>query len=848
MGGDPPQPLTGRLGFTRLYKTLQNSTKSYEILRNLTNILARVSKMVNSLGQGMDQILAGLRPGQQAMARWEGGELAVSAVPGAGKSTGMAAAAALTVARQGLNLRRYLVVVTFTRSAAQNIKAKIRQNLETCGLPPLGFTVNTIHSLALQVATRHPDRAGLDLEGLTLIAPHAGHRIIRACVDRWIATHSSLYQQLLEGQHFDGGETERLRRQSVLRTDVLPRLAHTVISEAKSSGIFPEDLRRMAQESSPEVHGDRDGATSPLSYGVLTIAAGLYEEYQAQLYSQDLIDYQDMILGALRVLRDPEVRHYWQDQVFGVFEDEAQDSSPLQSELLEILARQPQTQEPEALETQTPGPINLVRVGDPNQAINSTFTPADPRFFKAFCERCQRQGRLVEMTQAGRSSPRIMAAANFALYWAFNKFQPPIPPTPGPTAPAPTPPREAPFRLQYIQPVDPGDPQPGANPPPEGLGLEIVRPLRIEDTVIQMRQRIEALVSQDSEAQIAILVRESRQGEYLVPRLGNLEKDLGIRLYDVGQQQRQNHVPLELWRLVRFLLQPHSPDALKEALGVLGDRHLIPLQDFNALAASPEQFLYPAFGELDPPLRGSWGGELSGTAWQGQQQARGFCGQLLRARLELPLGDLLSFLAASLGYDRAELATADKLAEQAVMLGGSRSLAHLESILGEVVNSERFEGVEIEDSDSVYVRRGQVTVITMHKAKGLDWDYVLVPFLHDRMIPGDLWVPPPARFLGDFSLPDVARVQVRSALGTGRSLPLVGEALAWGEAQYLKQAEEYRLLYVAMTRAKRLLWLSAAHQAPYTWSKPHKLDRANPCPLIPALVQYLSDRPPGSPS
>ena len=87
-----------------------------------------------------------LRPGQQQMADWQGGPLAVSAVPGAGKSTGMAAAAALAIARYQLHAKRTLVVVTFTRSAAANIKAKIRRYLrEDLSLPPGGFVVHTLH-------------------------------------------------------------------------------------------------------------------------------------------------------------------------------------------------------------------------------------------------------------------------------------------------------------------------------------------------------------------------------------------------------------------------------------------------------------------------------------------------------------------------------------------------------------------------------------------------------------------------------------------------------------------------------------------------------------------------------
>jgi DNA helicase-2/ATP-dependent DNA helicase PcrA len=60
---------------------------------------------------------------------------------------------------------------------------------------------------------------------------------------------------------------------------------------------------------------------------------------------------------------------------------------------------------------------------------------------------------------------------------------------------------------------------------------------------------------------------------------------------------------------------------------------------------------------------------------------------------------------------------------------------------------------------------------------------------------------------------------------------------AWKQAENLKISEEFRLLYVAMTRAKRLLWMSAAVNAPFTWSKPEGLSPQKPCPVIPALCE-----------
>ena len=178
-----------------------------------------------------------LRAGQQRLADWQGGPLAVSAVPGSGKSTGMAVAAASAIARFQLHPRRQLVLVTFTRSAATNLKAKVRQYLKELGLPQNSFYVSTLHGLALNVASHSPERSGLNLDTLTLVSPSQGSRLIRASVEQWIAADPKRYQRLIEGAQFDGEEAERLRRQSVLRTEILPALAHTVIKPCWPSAI-----------------------------------------------------------------------------------------------------------------------------------------------------------------------------------------------------------------------------------------------------------------------------------------------------------------------------------------------------------------------------------------------------------------------------------------------------------------------------------------------------------------------------------------------------------------------------------------------------------------------------------
>jgi DNA helicase II / ATP-dependent DNA helicase PcrA len=730
--------------------------------------------------EALQKLREGLRPGQQEIADWQGGRLAVSAVPGAGKSTGMAVAAATAIARYQLHARRQLVVVTFTRSAAANIKNKIRKHLKELELPQGGFVVQTLHGLAWSIARSYPELSGVNPEAV-LITPNQGHRLIRTSVEQWLGMNPQFYQRLLEGRQFDGEETERLRRQAVLRTEILPDLATTVIREAKSSGLLPQDLR------------DR---TVTDEYGILTIAAGLYEQYQGQLRSRNLIDYDEMILGALRVLEFETVRERWQNQVFAVFEDEAQDSSPLQTKLLELLAVDPTNQAQ-----------NLVRVGDPNQAINSTFTPADPVFFREFCQTCADEDRLAEMNQAGRSSPIILQAANFVLDWVNRSYSRQVEDR-----------QETPFRNQKIYPVSADDPQPDANPMPEGLGLELHTPGDVYQSVELIGSRAIALFSQHPNASAAVLVRTNEQGRFITRELARWYEDK-LSVFEVGQRDRQSHIPAEMLALLQFLDRPHSPDNLKAALTVLVGRRLIPNQDLNALVTFPEQFLYPA--PLDPP-----------QAPQVQQASR-YCVSLLRARLQLPLYQLISFLAYTLDYDQTELATADKLSDRIMQQTQENSLGKMLDILSEIVTSERFEPVDAEDDDR-YTRPAQLTVITMHKAKGLDWDYVFIPFLHENQIPGSLYVPPQVQFLGDYTLPEVARAQIRAIV---HQEPIPDTVQAWQRAGYLKTAEEFRLLYVAMTRAKRLLWMSAAKQAPFSWNKPENVDERKPCPVIPALKE-----------
>jgi DNA helicase-2/ATP-dependent DNA helicase PcrA len=100
-----------------------------------------------------------LREEQRAIiASYRGGKLAISAVPGSGKTQTLAALAVHLLTRGLVGPDSEVLVVTFTNSAVENVRTRIRQALSA---PAGGFRVLTLHSLANTIVQECPDLAGV---------------------------------------------------------------------------------------------------------------------------------------------------------------------------------------------------------------------------------------------------------------------------------------------------------------------------------------------------------------------------------------------------------------------------------------------------------------------------------------------------------------------------------------------------------------------------------------------------------------------------------------------------------------------------------------------------------------
>src|SRR5690606_13012587 len=109
---------------------------------------------------------------------------------------------------------------------------------------------------------------------------------------------------------------------------------------------------------------------------------------------------------------------------------------------------------------------------------------------------------------------------------------------------------------------------------------------------------------------------------------------------------------------------------------------------------------------------------------------------------------------------------------------------------------------------------GQGQIMTLHAAKGLEWERVAVPHLVDKVFPGGrnltwLSVPaqPPPSVRGDRD--DLPSLHL--PLGADQKELEAALAAHTQELKDLTATEERRLLYVALTRAERTLLVSGYH-------------------------------------
>lgn len=239
----------------------------------------------------------------------------------------------------------------------------------------------------------------------------------------WIRTFHSACLQILRREAerlghnsnftvYDSGDTRALlkrllREAGAEDADLKPRVAQAVISNAKNELKDAEDFARNADRSNPRER----------------IIAEVYLAYTEELRRNNAFDFDDLISETVGLLRAfPEVRARYQKRFRHILVDEYQDTNHAQYALIRELTR-PLPVDYASFDEKTGEvmpPADLTVVGDSDQSIYA-FRGADIRNITEF-ERDFPGSETILLEQNYRSTQNILSAANAVI--SQNPYRP----------------------------------------------------------------------------------------------------------------------------------------------------------------------------------------------------------------------------------------------------------------------------------------------------------------------------------------------------------------------------------------------------------------------------------------
>lgn len=738
------------------------------------------------------------RPKQQEVLDYTGGKMGVSAVPGSGKTRTLSYLAARLVASASLMDDQEVLIVTLVNSAVDHFARQVADFVRAQGLlANFGYRVRTLHGLANDIVRERPALVGL-ADNFNIVDEREAEEILQDAAATWVRLNPYVIDDYIDPNLDEN-------RQDWIRRDQWPALvadiARNFIKQAKDTQMEPEDVRRGL---------DAYGQPLPLA----EMCWQIYVNYQRGLNYRGGVDFQDLIRLALKVLQlDAAYLKRLQRQWPYILEDEAQDSSKLQEDILRLLAGKKG---------------NWVRVGDPNQAIYETFTTASPEYLRQFMK--QRGVKSRELPNSGRSTRSIIDLANHLIDWTAHRHVKML--------------RDLrPLQPPFIEPTPPGDPQP--NPPDDPTKVvvygEKLAPMEEIDLVVKSVAR---WLPEHPDETVAILVPRNDRGSEVVRALQARKLEY-VELLRSTSATREAAGALSL--ILNYLADPNSAAALATVYTVWrrADRddpeagpRLQRVSKLIRACKQVEDFLWPGVDAdwLDSaPVV-----ELAEQEPFVRDQLLAFRRLIRRWQqaVTLPIDQLLLTLGQELFHDPVYLAIAHSLA---VTLGHDAEqhphwrLPEFSFELGEIArNKRRVLGLTEDDTGfDPDAYKGKVMVATMHRAKGLEWDKVYLLSVNNYDFPSaqpyDLFISEKWFVRGRLNLDAEARGQL-AALANGAPYE---EGAATEKARLEYAAERLRLLYVGITRARKELVI--------TWNSGRDGSQQPALPFL-ALQTYWEER------
>jgi len=451
--------------------------------------------------------------------------------------------------------------------------------------------------------------------------------------------------------------------------------------------------------------------------------AEVYDLYQRRLYENNAMDFDDLIMQTVALLEVfPEVRERYQTRFKYIHVDEYQDTNHAQYRLVNILAAAHR---------------NLCVVGDDDQSVYS-WRGADIRNILDF-ERDYPEAKVVKLEQNYRSTQTILDAANAVV--ANNASR-------------------KPKELWTAG--------------PQG---ERIRIFTASDEYAEARfvvSEIERLIDAgERPADVAVFYRTNAQSraleDVLVRERVPYQVVGGVRFYERAEIK-------DAMAYLAVISNPSDSGALERIINVpkrgLGATSIARLQEH---ARRNGVSLYGALAEADAV-------DLTGAAKKACRAVRELFEGWRVAAQEVPPAELIGAVLDESGY-RAELESENTVEAES-------RLENLEELLNAAREYERVEPEPTlagflqeqalySEQDALSGEGGRVALMTLHNAKGLEYDYVFVVGMEEGTFPH-------ARSLDEQNLEEERRLAYVGITRARKSLTLTYAKLRsnWGEREY----------------------------------------------------------------
>jgi DNA helicase-2/ATP-dependent DNA helicase PcrA len=299
-----------------------------------------------------------LNPQQREAVEISDGPVLILAGAGSGKTRVITYRIAYLIEPMGV-MPESILAVTFTNKAAAEMVERVEKIVG--GMSIAKPVISTFHSFCVRVLRR--DIEALRIPSTVPGQPPIGHTKNFVIYDE--SDQQSIVKSIMKRLGLDDKQ-------------LTPRTVLGRISWAKNHMLDPQEV--YLQSADPKVER----------------VAHIYEEYRKELRRANALDFDDLLLEALRLLKSvPAVREYYNRRFQYVLVDEYQDTNRPQYELMRLLAGTKH---------------NICAVGDEDQSIYS-WRGADIRNILEF-EKDFPEAKIIRLEQNYRSTQCILEAAS----------------------------------------------------------------------------------------------------------------------------------------------------------------------------------------------------------------------------------------------------------------------------------------------------------------------------------------------------------------------------------------------------------------------------------------------------